>query len=106
MGALVQPPPAARTNRRHPTSRTRTSVLSAQSGHRLTQANRPPENTGRFSESNAQDVGTLLNSNWQLPQTVEDGRVLSRVFDAIDAVQTVCPQSLVDSLSEQGALAA
>jgi len=48
----------------------------------------------------------LLNSNWQLPQTVEDGRVLSRVFDAIDAVQTVCPQSLVDSLSEQGALAA
>src|SRR5690625_1262242 len=51
MGALVQPPPTARTDRRHPTSRVRTGVLSAQSGHRLTQANKSPENTGRFKPS-------------------------------------------------------
>lgn len=54
----------------------------------------------------AQDVGALRAANWQLPQTVADGVVLSDVFDVINAVQTPCPQSLVDSLIEQGALAA
>src|SRR5690625_3252141 len=60
MGALVQPPPTARTNRRHPTSRGRTGVLSAQSGHRLTQANRTPENPGRFSQSGPEYWAQIL----------------------------------------------
>src|SRR5690625_984657 len=47
----------------------RTGVLSAQSGHRLTQANKPPENTGRFSQirpgCSRQGVQPLGRREWR-----------------------------------------
>ena len=53
-----------------------------------------------------QDVGSLRQSNTDLPRNAGDQFVLNHFFGAISAVQDSCPGPLKASLKEQNALAA
>lgn len=59
-----------------------------------------------FTLTPAQSVSSLRQSSWDLPKTQEDIFVMNKVFDATDAVQTQCPQTTIESLTEENALAA
>lgn len=54
----------------------------------------------------AQNVGGLRQASWDLPVTASDNVVVSEFFGALQAVQSICPESLRVSLAAEQALAA
>ena len=56
--------------------------------------------------ASAQNVGSLRQSSYDLPQTPLDSEVLTLFFGAIEAVQGPCAPSLTESLAAERALAA
>lgn len=62
--------------------------------------------TGLLTAAAAQSVGSLRQATWDLPVTSTDNVVVSEFFGALQAVQSVCPESLRASLAAERALAA
>ena len=56
--------------------------------------------------ASAQNVGSLRQASYDLPQTALDGEVLTLFFGALDAVQGPCSATLTESLAAENALAA